>query len=326
MFVVTGANGFIGSNMVKLLNANNKTNIICTDHVSPEERPKPLSSCQYSDFITPNQLFDFLQSHKNEIQCIFHMGACSNTQEFDENYLQKNNTEYTNKLFEFCTENSQCVYIYASSGAVYGKGELGFSDLTDSKQLKPLNPYGWSKVKSDIWILEQQKTPLHWYGFRFFNVYGPHEEHKENMRSVVHKAYEQIRRDGTLQLFKSEHPDYEDGMQMRDFIYVKDVVQWMWDTFHKKNIASGIYNMGMGEARPWLDLASAVFKNMDLPIDIDWISMPTSLKDKYQYFTKAEMGKFFNQGMQKPSWPLEKGIEDYVKNYLVAEDGCLQEN
>ncbi|MCB9025768.1 MAG: ADP-glyceromanno-heptose 6-epimerase [Bdellovibrionaceae bacterium] len=326
MFIVTGANGFIGSQMVQKLNECNIENIICVDHISPAERPQPLKGARYNSFIKPDSLFDFIKSKATEIQCIFHMGACSDTQELDISFLNKNNTEYTNQLFEICTKYRNCTLIYASSGAVYGQGDQGFSDNTDPENLMPLNPYGWSKLNTDRWALEQPRQPERWYGLRFFNVYGPNEYHKKNMRSVVHKAYHQIKDTGRLKLFKSLHPQYEDGKQMRDFIYVKDVVDWMWQLYNSKHVLPGIYNMGYGRARTWLDLANAIFENMQRPINIEWIDIPNDLKERYQYFTEAKMKKFLSQAMPSPRWSLEEGVEDYIKNYLDkgdSDDGTI---
>ncbi|MCB0392618.1 MAG: ADP-glyceromanno-heptose 6-epimerase [Bdellovibrionales bacterium] len=320
MFIVTGANGFIGSQMVHFLNKKNIEDIVCCDFVSTIDRPQPLNKAKYKFFLKPNELFDFLNENASQLKAIFHMGACSDTQELDIHYLRENNTEYTNQLFQFCTKYSNCTLIYASSGAVYGQGEQGFSDTTPPEKLKPLNPYGWSKVNSDAWILEQPRKPQRWYGLRFFNVYGPNEYHKKDMRSVVHKAYHQILETGQLQLFKSYNPDYEDGKQMRDFIYVKDVTEWMWQIYMNKSMPSDIYNMGYGRARTWLDLAKSVFDSLDKPLNIDWIEMPDSLKQRYQYFTEAKMKKFLSQGMPNPSWSLEEGVEDYIRNYLNKDD------
>jgi ADP-L-glycero-D-manno-heptose 6-epimerase len=317
MYIVTGANGFIGSQMVHYLNSKGITDIICVDPISIAERTQPLYNCKYLSFLHPDQLFDFIEKNAASLKCIFHMGACSDTQEMNISYLRTNNTEFTNHLFSFCTQNNHCTFIYASSGAVYGDGKSGFSDETNPNKLEPLNPYGWSKLNSDIWVLEQSKKPKHWYGLRFFNVYGPNEDHKGNMRSVVHKAFEQIRDHGNLKLFKSLNPNYPDGKQMRDFIYVKDVVEWMWLLYERKNIRPNIYNMGYGRARTWIDLATGVFSSLNKPIQIDWVDMPESLRDKYQYFTEAKMKRLLSQGIPNPIWSLEDGIHDYIHHYLL---------
>lgn len=319
MFIVTGANGFIGSQLITHLNSLGFADIICVDHINTADRPRPLKNSKYAQFLYPKDLFPFLETQKKSVKCIFHLGACSNTQEMDIHYLRENNTEYTNQLFNFCAQNPFISFIYASSGAVYGQGELGFSDDLHPEKLKPLNPYGWSKVNSDIWILEQKKVPNNWYGLRFFNVYGPNEDHKENMRSVVHKAFGQIMANGYLELFKSKNPLYKDGKQMRDFVYVKDVVSWLWWLYQNKTTKSGIYNMGYGRARTWLDLANAVFSSLKLSANIKWIDMPPDLVSRYQYFTEARMKKFLSLGAQNPQWSLENGIEDYICNYLSKD-------
>lgn len=320
MFVVTGANGFIGSVMVWELNQAGYTDILAVDSVSREERPEPLKKVKIADFISSDQLFDYLSPERcQDIECIFHMGACSSTTETDEEFLKRNNTEYSQKLFEICRD-AQIPYIYASSGAVYGNGSLGFSDQKDPAQYKPLNLYGWSKANFDVWATRQDKTPPVWYGLRFFNVYGPNEYHKGPMRSVVHKAFEQIKDNGQLKLFRSHRSDYEDGKQMRDFVYVKDITRWMLELYKDQKAESGIYNMGYGQARTWLDLAENVFTNMKQPFKIDWMDIPENIRDQYQYYTEAEMGKLLSQGLSEPQWPLEKGIKDYVSNYLMSED------
>ena len=320
MFIVTGANGFIGSQMVHYLNKKNIDNIICTDHISTTDRPQPLRGANYDSFLKPEDLFVFLNSKGSKIQGIFHMGACSDTQEMDINYLRVNNTEYSNQLFQFSTKYQNCTLIYASSGAVYGQGLNGFSDSLEPEQLNPLNPYGWSKLNTDQWVWEQPRKPQRWYGLRFFNVYGPNEYHKKDMRSVVHKAYYQIKQTGKLKLFRSFNPKYEDGKQMRDFIYVKDVVEWMWQIYINKNFKSDIYNMGYGRARTWLDLAQAIFDSLNRPLDIEWIDMPTELNERYQYFTEAKMKKLFSQGIPSPKWSLEEGVENYITQHLNKGD------
>ncbi len=319
MYIVTGANGFIGSQMVQLLNEKNITNIVCTDSVPLELRTQPLQNASYKNFLIPTDLFPFLKNNSSNVKAIFHMGACSDTQEFDVNFLKKNNTDYSNKLFSFCTENPHCSLIYASSGAVYGQSEKGFSDDTPPEELTPLNPYGWSKLNSDVWVNSQTKKPKNWYGLRFFNVYGPNEYHKGDMRSVVHKAFGQIKSTGKLKLFKSYNPDYENGKQMRDFVYVKDIVEWMWQLYKSNDAKSDIYNMGYGQARTWLDLAKAVFKSMDKPFNVEWIDMPESLIEKYQYFTEAKMQKMLAQNLTPPKWAIEDGVHDYIQNHLIKE-------
>jgi ADP-L-glycero-D-manno-heptose 6-epimerase len=249
------------------------------------------------------------------------MGACSSTTEMDTEFLRQNNTLYTQKLFEWCREN-KVVYIYASSAATYGAGELGFSDLTDPNLLKPLNPYGFSKVAFDRWVLKHGNNPTPWYGLKFFNVFGPNEGHKGPMSSLVYKAFHQVTATGELGLFKSYNPKYEDGCQLRDFVYVKDVTRWMAELIDRTPV-SGIYNMGFGTARSWLDLANGVFGALDKTTKIKWLEMPDNIKGQYQYFTEADMSSWRRIGMSAPQWSLEAGVSDYVKNYLLPQQNLF---
>ena len=316
MIVVTGANGFIGSVLAKDLNKEGLNNLLCVDTVTLEERSELLKNVNYDLFLHSEEFLNNINEHP--IQAIFHIGACSSTTETDEDFLKRNNTEYTKTLFKYCCEKN-IPFIYASSAAVYGDGENGFEDTKPSKGYSALNLYGWSKLKFDIWAEEQNKFPPKWFGFRFFNVYGPNEYHKDNMASVVFKAFNQISETNRLKLFKSHKPEYKDGEQLRDFVYVKDVSRWMIEAYKSPKIENGIYNMGFGTERSWLNLAQSVFDSLDKPLDIDWIEIPESIRDQYQYFTKANMNKLTSQGLSQPQWSLEKGISDYVKNYLKKE-------
>lgn len=322
MIIVTGANGFIGSVLVRELNALSRQDILCVDTILPSERPSPLSKAKYQEFVHTDDLQAWLTKNIGKVEVIFHMGACSSTTEKNWDYLYSNNTLYTQALFEFCTKHRVPFY-YASSGAVYGAGEKGFDDATSTDQFKPLNLYGKSKWMFDIWAAEQNQTPLHWGGFRFFNVYGPNEYHKGDMSSVVYKAYKQISDHGSLKLFKSYRPEYGDGKQLRDFVYVKDVVRWMLEFWQTPKAQSGIYNMGFGKARSWLDLAEAVFSAMNKPVKIDWIEMPVDIRDQYQYFTEAKMQRLFAQKISQPAFSLEAGVHDYIKEYLSQKDQAL---
>lgn len=323
MIIVTGANGFIGSVLVWELNERGMSDIVCIDSVGPEKRPDLLRKRRFSRVLGRDEIWAFLQSPeaRSKVKWILHMGACSSTTEMDVEFLRENNTQYTQRLWNWCTENNKA-FIYASSGAVYGDGANGFDDAAASATFTPLNPYGESKASFDRWAEKQEITPPHWYGLRFFNVFGPNEYHKGDMSSVVFKAFGQIRDNGSLSLFRSHRPDYRDGEQKRDFVYVKDVSRWMWELMQNRP-TSGIYNMGFGQARTWLDLASAVFKTLQTPMKIDWIDIPVEMRPRYQYFTEAKMDRLFSLGVSRPQWTLEKGIADYVGNYLSRQDPFL---
>ena len=324
MIVVTGANGFIGSDLVRSLNEIGREDIVCVDTVDLNERSEPLRKSRYEKFFNPKSFLDWLLSlPKNEApEVIFHMGAISATTETDWEKLVINNVELPKTLFRYAHDKS-VPFIYASSGAVYGGGEAGFNDASDTKIFSPLNLYGRSKRDFDIWALEQDQMPQRWVGLRFFNVYGPNEYHKGEMASVVYKAFLQIKASGRLRLFRSHNPNYRDGEQLRDFVYVKDITRWMIEIFQKKNFASGIYNLGFGRARTWLSLAEAVFREMGLPVNIEWIDIPAPIRNQYQYFTEAVMEKARAQNLSEPLYDLEAGVDDYVKNYLLASDPYL---
>jgi len=318
MIIVTGATGFIGSALVWELNKRRTTDILVTDVVRPESRAGILSKLKYTKFCTHTELWDVL-SQKPKVEAILHMGACSSTTEMNRDYLREINTEYTQRLFEWCTEN-KVKFVYASSGAVYGDGARGFDDQTDPRFFQPLNPYGESKLNFDIWALQQSNTPPLWMGLRFFNVYGPNEYYKQDMSSVVFKAFRQINVNNSLKLFKSHNLDYKDGEQLRDFVYVKDVTRWIGEIVFDNKGYSGIYNMGFGKARTWLDLAKSVFKELNKPVQIDWVDVPETLRPRYQYFTEAKMHRFLSMGFSQPQWSMEEGIKDYVTNYLSKPD------
>ncbi len=322
MVIVTGANGFIGSAMVWQLNQSGITDIICVDSVPLSQR-NLLAKHQYSEFYLHKELWSFLAQPETikKVDWVIHMGACSSTTEKNWDFLYENNFQYSQRIFEWCSQHKKNL-IYASSAATYGAGENGFDDATDSEKLKPLNLYGDSKVIMDRWAVKQPAQPPHWYGLKFFNVFGPNEYEKGSMASVAFKAFHQIQDKNELGLFKSYNSQYKDGEQLRDFIYVKDVVRWMSELMQKKP-ASGIYNMGYGEARSWLDMAHALFAAMDKPLKINWLEMPEDIRNQYQYYTKAEMQKWMAAGLSKPEWPLERAIHDYVKNYLLQKDPWL---
>ncbi len=322
MIIVTGANGFIGSAMVWELNQAGIIDIIAVDSVNLSTR-NLLQKRRYSQFFEAGELWSFLatsEARKN-VTWIIHMGACSSTTETNWDFLYANNFQYSQRIFEWCAQNQKNL-IYASSAATYGAGENGFEDSFDSEKLKPMNLYGESKIIMDRWAIKQKALPPNWYGLKFFNVFGPNEYEKRAMASVAYKAYNQILQTDQLGLFKSYNVSYKDGEQLRDFVYVKDVTRWMKELMDKKP-ESGIYNVGFGQARTWLDMAGVLFKSMTKKLNIAWLEMPESIRNQYQYFTKANMQKWQDQKMSPPQWSLESAIEDYVQNHLSQKDPWL---
>ena len=327
MILVTGAAGFIGSVIVKLLNEDGIQDILVCDHFESADKWKNLRGLKYDSFIQVEDLFDHSIWKKPQgISAIYHMGACSDTTELNMDFLYKNNTEFTNKLLTLAAQKNIPI-VYASSAATYGSGEQGYSD--DHGQipsLRPLNKYGYSKQLSDEWILKQKKKPKVWFGVKFFNVFGPQEYHKGKMSSVVYQSYNQIKSVGEVKLFKSHRPDYKDGEQLRDFVYVKDVVKAMIELIKagkKKPSISGIYNLGTGEARSFHDLVKATYAAMDVKPKIQFIDMPVELRNQYQYYTQAEMSKLKKALPKFKFMSLENAVSDYVKGHLAKEDQYL---
>lgn len=315
MIVVTGAAGFIGSCLVSRLNKEGHTNLILVDDFSKHEKDANLEGKQYASKIERGNFEAWLKSHPSKVNFIYHIGARTDTTEFDKAIFDKLNVNYSKMIWNFCTQK-RVPLVYASSAATYGLGEHGYEDSHEIiPKLKPLNPYGDSKNNFDIWALRQTSTPPFWAGLKFFNVYGPNEYHKGRMASVIFHAFNQIMEKGQMKLFRSHNPEYTDGGQLRDFVYVKDVVEVC---LYLKNEPPdpGIYNLGSGKARTFLDLAKNTFKAMDREEHIEFIDTPIDIRDKYQYFTEANMNKLINSGYKKPFHTLEEGVADYVKNYL----------
>jgi ADP-L-glycero-D-manno-heptose 6-epimerase len=316
MIVVTGAAGFIGSCLVKRLNHDNFNNIIAVDKFDVPSKEKNLTGAKIKEFVDRENFMTWLDNNYEIVDFIFHIGAKTDTSEFDTVLLNRMNTQYTKDIWTRCIQY-QIPLVYASSAATYGLGEIGYDD-DESKinLLKPLNPYGQSKQDFDVWALQQNEKPFFWAGLKFFNVYGPNEYHKGRMASVIWHAFNQIGKTDQMKLFRSHNPQFKDGEQMRDFVYVKDVVEvCIFLMHHRKN--SGIYNLGSGKARTFLDLTKAVFKAMGKKENIEFIDTPADIRDKYQYFTEANMQKLKSIGYTKPFHSLEEGTEDYVKNYLM---------
>lgn len=327
MILVTGAAGFIGSVIVKQLNDKGIEDLLLCDHFESSDKWKNLRGLKYDSFVQVEDLFNHpIWKKQGKLKAIYHMGACSDTTELDMDFLYKNNTEFTNKLLSLAAAKNIPI-VYASSAATYGAGEQGYSD--DHKGipfLKPLNKYGYSKQLSDEWILKQTKKPKVWFGVKFFNVFGPNEYHKGKMSSVVFQSYNQIKEVGEVKLFKSHRPDFKDGEQLRDFVYVKDVVRAMIELIEagkKKPSLSGIYNLGTGEARSFHDLVKATFVAMDLEPKIKFIDMPVELRNQYQYFTQADMSKLKKALPKFKFMKLEDAVSDYVKNHLSQPDPYL---
>lgn len=315
MIVVTGAAGFIGSCLIGRLNRDGFNAVVAVDEFESFEKNKNLEGKKLFQKIDRNHFFDWLKVNQRQVEFIFHLGARTDTTEFDKVLLWQLNTEYSRDLFLLCTEY-QIPLVYASSAATYGLGEAGYDD-DESKLdlLKPLNPYGESKNEFDKWVLSQKATPFFWAGLKFFNVYGPNEYHKGRMASVVFHAFNQIRQSGKMKLFKSHHSGYKDGEQKRDFVYVKDVTDvCIFLMHHRKD--NGIYNLGSGTARTFKDLARAVFASLSAPPEIEFIPTPEDIRDKYQYFTEARMEKLKAIGYPGNFTPLEDGIKEYVTLYL----------
>ncbi len=319
MIVVTGAAGFIGSCLVSKLNKEGFNHIVVVDKFDNEEKNKNLEGKQILKQVERNDFFDWLDTVGDKVEFIFHLGARTDTTEFDYDLLTQLNTDYSKEVWRKCIAY-QIPLVYASSAATYGLGESGYVDNHDIiPGLKPLNPYGESKNEFDKWVLQQTEAPMFWAGLKFFNVYGPNEYHKGRMASVIMHAFNQISNTSAMKLFRSHNPDFKDGEQQRDFVYVKDVVDVCYFLMHHRK-DSAIYNLGSGKARTFLDLVKATFAAMNVEEQISFIDTPIDIRDKYQYYTQASMEKLKSIGFTQPFHELEEGVRDYVQEYLMKKD------
>ncbi len=325
MYVVTGGAGFIGSNIVNGLERRGLGPLVVVDHLGDDDKWRNLAKRELADVIQPEALVGFLDANATQIEAVIHMGAISATTETDVDLIFENNYRLTLDLWRWCTQHG-ARFIYASSAATYGDGGEGFDDdasVDALARLRPMNPYGWSKSLFDRRvarsIVDGDDMPRQWAGLKFFNVYGPNEYHKGRMQSVVSQVYPVARDGGAARLFKSHHPDYEDGGQLRDFIWVDDcvdIVLWLLDN----DDVSGLFNCGTGKARSFADLARAVYAALDLEAALEFIDTPEDIRDKYQYFTEARMDKLRAAGYQKPMTELEDGVAQYVRDFLHTDD------
>lgn len=313
--LLTGAAGFIGSYLLGFLNKQGYSNIIIADDFSEEDKWFNFDDKQFTEKVERDVLFDWLKENDPAVHFVFHLGARTDTTEFDYSVHEKLNVEYSKSIWNYCTENN-IPLVYASSAATYGAGELGYKDDHDIiEKLQPLNPYGVSKNEFDKWALCQTLQPPYWAGLKFFNVYGPNEYHKGRMASMIFHGYNQIRKTGEVKLFKSHKPEYKDGEQLRDFIYVEDVAKVCYWLMQNK-VKSGLYNLGTGKARSFKDQITAIFTILGKEPNIRYIDMPEDIRDKYQYFTEADMQKLRDAGYTEPFYSLEDGVADYVNNFL----------
>jgi ADP-L-glycero-D-manno-heptose 6-epimerase len=317
MIVITGAAGFIGSCLASRLNRDGYVDLVLVDDFKKSYKEKNWQHLKYSELVERDNFFDWAKGKGNQIQFVFHIGARTDTTEFDVPTLRTLNVEYSKDMWNLCVQEGIAL-VYASSAATYGMGEFGFADDMESiHKLKPLNPYGQSKLDFDIWALEQKQAPYFWAGLKFFNVYGPNEYHKERMASVILHAVNQIKSSGGLKLFRSHKADVKDGEQRRDFVYVMDVLNVLEFLMNKRK-GSGIYNLGSGTANTFKHLAESVFNAMDLEPNISYIDTPEDIREKYQYYTCADMKKLHDNGFDLPFTPLEEGVKTYVQDYLLT--------
>lgn len=321
MIIVTGGAGFIGSCVVRTLNDLGMSDIVIVDHIADTDKWMNMRNKKYIEYINRDDFFNRIHDFDGQVTHVIHMGACSSTTERNFDFLYRNNFEYTKELWNYCAEQN-ISFIYASSAATYGDGRMGFSDEMDISSLRPLNGYGYSKQLFDLWTEKElasgEKVPRQHVGFKFFNVYGPNEYFKGNMASVIFHTFNEVKKNGKKGLFKSYKPGYKDGEQLRDFIYVKDICSVICYMMDNPDI-SGLFNLGTGKARSFNDLVLATFDAMGVEPVIEYIDMPESIRDKYQYYTQAEMNKLRAFGYKDSFYSLEEGITDYVQNYLMMD-------
>lgn len=317
--MLTGAAGFIGSYLLGYLNKKGFPDIIIADDFSEEDKWFNFDSKQFIAKVEREQLFEWLKKEQPQIDFVFHLGARTDTTEFDYSVHEKLNVQYSKSIWNYCADKN-IPLVYASSAATYGNGDLGYNDDHEIvEKLQPLNPYGISKNEFDKWALKQAAQPPFWAGLKFFNVYGPNEYHKGRMASVIFHSFNQVKSTGKVKLFRSHKPDFKDGQQLRDFIYVEDVARvcyWLMEN----PVASGLYNLGTGKARTFEDLVKATFTAMSREPVIEYIDMPEDIRDKYQYFTEADMTKLRSTGYEEKFYSLEDGVADYVKKYLLKKE------
>lgn len=314
MIVITGARGFIGSNLAQHLNLLGFNNLVLVDELENDAKNINILGLKYSLCLHRDDFFSWLANTYQNVNFIFHLGARTDTTEQNEGIFEALNLNYSKKIFSFCSDK-QIPLLYASSAATYGDGALGYDDALDITKLQALNPYGKSKLDFDIWVLQQEKKPPFWVGLKFFNVYGPNENHKGRMASVVYHAFQQIQAQNKMRLFQSHKAGIEHGMQQRDFIYVNDIVAICLFFFNEQK-HSGIYNAGTGKARSFNALVIAVFKALKKEVNIEYIPTPEDIRDAYQYFTEAKMDKLLSIGFQHKFTSLEDGVQEYVENLL----------
>ena len=318
MLVITGAAGFIGSYLLGRLNREGLTDIVLVDDFSRPDKRRNLEGKDFALQIHRDDFPTWMAENPGKVSFVFHIGARTDTTAMDIPLFDRLNTGYSKSIWSLCAQQGVPL-VYASSAATYGAGEFGYSDdLTLIPKLQPLNPYGWSKQYFDLWVLEQKECPPFWAGLKFFNVYGPNEYHKGRMASVIFHASRQIADSGKVKLFRSHRPDFRDGWQLRDFVYVKDVAEVCMFLYRKK-VESSIYNLGTGKARSFYDLAVSTFRAMKRELEIEYIDIPQDIRDTYQYFTEASMDKLVGQGYDLPFTSLEDGVQDYVANFLSSD-------